>query len=163
MRRTLSVLSILVPLHANAFNICNVEVGEPATVEQVRNAMSVKCNPGWGGMTVCTGTARLADRTADANVVLNDRGVVQRIRLHPETNHYERVLSHLLTRFGRPNSLKTSPSRDARGFSETQEIRSWTTPSGQELLLLKLSAVPGRSLVYVGNATDRKLLANKLE
>jgi hypothetical protein len=163
MRSTLALLLVLIPLHAWAFNICDVEVGKPATVEQVRKAMNVKCRHGWAGMMVCKGTARLADRTADANVVISDKGLVQRIRLHPETNHYERVLAHLVARFGRPDSLKTLPSRDARGFPEKQEVRSWITPSGEELVLMKFSAVPDRSLIYVGDATDRTLLGNKLE
>ena len=163
MRSTLGFLSVLVSLQANAFRICDVEVGKPTTVEQVRSAMSVKCRPGWAGLNVCTGTARLADRTAYANVVIGNNGIVQRIRLHPETTHYDKVLAQLLSRFGRPTSFKTFSAQDARGFSERQEVRSWTTASGDELILMKFSAVRDRSLVYVGNAADRTLLGDKLE
>ncbi len=163
MRYPAATLVALLHLPAAAFTICGVEVGKATTVAQVRQAMQVRCNAGWGGLTVCSGTARLAERTAAANVVMDKSGVVQRIRLHPETNHYSMVLAQLRAQYGSPKVSTRTASRDARGFADTQETTVWSTSSGHELVLLKLSAVPDRSLVYVGTAEDRALLGSKLE
>jgi hypothetical protein len=163
MRYIVATLLSLLHLPAAGFTICDVEVGKAITVEQVRRAMFVRCNAGWAGLTVCSGTARLAERTATANVVIDKTGVVQRIRLHPETNHYDIVLAHLHAQYGRPRTSDRTASRDARGFFDTQETNTWATPSGHEMVLVKLSAVPNRSLLYVGTAADRALLGSKLE
>ncbi len=163
MRRSAAALLAFLHLPAIGFTICDVQVGKATTVDQVRRAMYVRCNAGWGALTVCSGTARLAERTASANVVIDGEGVVQRIRLHPETNHYARVLEYLRSQYGAPQSSRSTSSRDARGFADTQETHTWVTPSGHEMVLLKLSAIPDRSLLYVGTAADRAMLKGKLE
>lgn len=66
-------------------------------------------------------------------------------------------------KYGAPATTTRSAIRSPAGFTETQEVSTWKTTPGVEMIFLKFSAQRDRSLLYVGNAADRALLGDKLE
>lgn len=151
------LVGLLFSLQAHAYDFKGIEIGAPATPEQVKQQTGVKCGGGVNGTNVCTGYSTIVGRQAFANILLDAEGKVQRIIVNFDSDSYYQVSAALLQKFGEPSKREVSTVQNRAGAKFAQEQMRWE--SGENHVLLeRYSNKISKSLLYMSTEKDRAML-----
>ena len=102
---TIALAALFWPLASYAFDFKGIVVGQPATPEQVFEKLTVRCGAGSANRQICNGTVSFGRETGQMNLVINERGIVQRIHIMQlPPSAFDSIAPLLVEKFGPPKS-----------------------------------------------------------
>jgi hypothetical protein len=143
--------------YATAFDFKGVELGGPATIEQVEK-LGVKCGKGANNRQICNGYTTVAGRGgAYCNLVINEQGLVQRISLSFPESGFAVTEEGLIEKFGKPSATREEKVQNRMGATFDQRVQMWTDTAGNTVMLSRFGAKVDESTLYFGTPADAEL------
>jgi hypothetical protein len=158
MRTLLAFLGCSTALSAWAFDFNGIAIGDPATPAQIQERLGVACSEGSAETQICNGDVLLARAPATMNLVINSRGIVQRIDLTLAPEAFEEVARELIRKFGKPTRTSQSVIQSELGAKHAQTVHLWADKNGAQVLYMKYASALDRSRLYFSTKEDRGLL-----
>jgi hypothetical protein len=151
------LIGLFFSLQAHAYDFKGIEIGAPATMDQIKEQTGVKCGAGAAGMKVCTGYSTIVGGQAFTNIVLDDSGIVQRILVDFDSKDYDQVAAALVEKFGSPTRRDVSTIQNRAGAQFAQVTMKWES-GDNHVLLERYSSKITRSMLYMSTQKDRELM-----
>ena len=153
---TFSVLAA--PTYAQTFDFKGISIGQPATPEQVKQAMGVDCGPGINGMQVCNGRVPVGSYSNDVNLVISPTGNIQRISLEFSSSMYEGFVGALTDKYGKPTDIYETTLQNGYGAQFRQTITEWKGSNEVMIQLVRYHTGTDTSRLYYSTKEDRDML-----
>lgn len=135
-------------------------IGAAVTRQEVEERLgSVRCGDGSDGVTVCNGTTSVAGYTAQANIVINAKGLLQRVLLEVDADHFDVIADELQKKFGKPQRRGGGTVQNGFGARFPQTDLTWLDGKGGFLNYRRYAGSTETSMLYLGTAEDRRAWA----
>lgn len=154
----ISIVIFLLPLAAPAFDFKGIQLGGPATPEQILEKLGVTCGKGIRTTQVCNGSVTIAREPATLNLLINEAGIVQRMDLSLSPAAFGAVAPELIAKFGAPNKTTSEVLQNRMGAKFDQVIHIWQGDRELQLTYDKYSGSVSRSRIYFSTKEDRELM-----
>jgi hypothetical protein len=158
MRTLLTILWCGSALSAWAFDFKGIAIGDTATPAQIQERLGVTCAQGYAETQICNGDVSIARAPATMNLVINSRGIVQRIDLTVAPEAFDEVTRELIRNFGNPTRTSQSVVQNGTGAKYAQTTHLWADKNGAQVLYMKYAGTLDRSRLYFSTKADRGLL-----
>lgn len=157
---TIALAALFWPLASYAFDFKGIVVGQPATPEQVFEKLTVRCGAGSANRQICNGTVSFGRETGQMNLVINERGIVQRIHIMQlPPSAFDSIAPLLVEKFGPPKSTDESELQNRMGAKFQQKVLLWTSPDDDlHVLYSKYSSRIDESSIWFSTKADRELM-----
>ena len=144
-----------------AYDFKGVELGAPATPEQLQSKLNIKCGAGGGSRKaqICNGHVTIAEESADLNLVIGESGIVERMwfkGLRPESFTY--VAPQLINKFGKPTKIEQGVIQNRMGASFEQVEYTWIDKNGNMVYYSKYAGSTNSSYLRFDTKADRDFL-----
>ncbi|MGB4811748.1 MAG: hypothetical protein WBP13_04610 [Methylophilaceae bacterium] len=163
MKLLLIALALVLPLSASAFDFKGISIGGASTPKQVLEKLGVKCGLGANEMQVCNGNVTIARETAYMNLVIDRKGIVQRISLSLSSSAFETVAPLLIEKFGTPTSTNRGEVQNWMGAKFEQVSHLWKGENEVEVRYSKYAGVVDKSGLSFTTKKDRELQGKSRE
>jgi hypothetical protein len=158
MRTLLAFLCCSAAFSAWAFDFNGIAIGDTSTPAEIQERLGVTCSEGYAETQVCNGEVSIGRAPATMNLVINSRGVVQRIDLALAPDAFNEVVLELIRKFGKPTRTSQSVIQNGRGAKYAQTVHLWADKNGAQVLYMKYGGTLDRSRLYFSTKADRGLL-----
>jgi hypothetical protein len=134
-------------------------IGVAVTRQEVEERLgSVRCGDGADGVTVCNGTTSVAGYFAQANIVINPKGVLQRVLLDVDADYFDVIADELQKKFGKPQR-RGGTVQNGFGAQFPQVDLTWQDGKGGFINYRRYAGSTDTSMLYFGTAEDRRVWA----
>ena len=156
--RTLLTILCCTPALSWAFDFNGIAIGSTATPVQIQERLGVTCGERYAEMQICSGDVSIARAPATINLLINSRGIVQRIDLTLSLEAFDEVARELIRKFGNPTRTSRSVIENGTGVKYAQTVHLWADKDGAQVLYVKYAGTLDRSRLYFSTKAGRGLL-----
>lgn len=163
MRTVIMLALVLISQQIWAFDFKGVKLGGASTPNEIHELLGVNCGEGYQGLKVCNGTVTVAREDASMNLVISQKGIVQRIELTLSPDVFDDVAPELIRKFGKPSNITRSTVQNRMGAKYPQVIYSWKAKDGGEVVYTKYAGRLDWSFLNFSTKADRDMLGKDKE
>lgn len=152
---TLSLAFAIAPTTTLAFDFKGVALGEPTTPAIISERLGISCGIGAHEWQVCNGATTIAQEPAELNLVIDEKGIVQRMRFSLSSKSFDVVAPVLRGKFGAPaNRASVVQNRFGAKFEQTHH--SWRNKRGQRIDFWRYAGELDHSDLWFSTSQDRQ-------
>jgi hypothetical protein len=140
-----------------ALDFKGIELGAPATKEEITRKLGIKCGSGTNHLFVCNGISTVAGAKAFINVTVGKSGNVSRILIDFKEANFPEVANAMIKKFGPPIDKETDTLQNAMGAKYKQEKLTWMEGENHAVLKRYAGKISDSS-IYMSTEEDRAML-----
>lgn len=144
--QVMCLCTLLIAVSANSapFELKGLELGKPATREQIKSTIGLFCSPecetGRGCNISCgSGATFVAGVYAETGIALDEGHTVQKITASFETAAFDVISAAFVAKYGNPTRVDHSVITTGAGGKFDQTINVWRNDTGDEISLSRFS------------------------
>ena len=152
---TLLALAFTTPQCA-AYDFKGLHMGAPTSAEDVLDKLNIVCGEGVESSLVCNGMTTVADVDAQANIVIDASGKLQRVALTFHAAYFAGALDALVAKFGKPTRTLRVPLQNVYGARYVRIERLWANRRGDRIEADDMTSSPDEASITFNTAAERK-------
>jgi hypothetical protein len=133
-------------------------IGQAVTTQQIESTLGISCSAGAHQMQVCNGQGTVLGYPASFNVVTGADGILDRIAIRLDSDHYAAVAEAFHKKFDPATSVEHSPVQNRYGAKFENETVVWGDANGIALMIRKYADRIDKSTIMFSTKRGRDLL-----
>lgn len=158
MRKIILTLAFMIPLNGFSFDFKGVEIGGKSEPQEIFDKLGVECSEAYQSKFICNGYTTIATFRSYMNLVLTEKGYVQRIFLDFDSDGFETVAPLLVEKYGKPKSNKVSQLQNKMGAKFEQHVLFWIDKDENTVTLSRYGSKVDKSILSFSTKMDRDMM-----